>query len=172
MLKQYPDAYVHYLRHFHQTRDFFECHELLEEYWKENPDNVHKDTWVGLIQLAVALYHERRGNLRGAQKMLESGTRILEEADLVSLGINKRALIEQLKQRLTQYADDPVRAYQDMDIPVTDAALIQYVGNAIKSTQIDPYIVHKHTRRDRTDVISARNRELMKKKRLQSGKSE
>ena len=31
----YPEAYIEYLMYFHGNRDYFECHEVLEEYWKE-----------------------------------------------------------------------------------------------------------------------------------------
>ena len=48
----YPEAYIDFLVHFHGDRDWFECHERLEEYWKEHPDDPKSDTWVGLIQVA------------------------------------------------------------------------------------------------------------------------
>lgn len=31
----YPEAYIEYLAEFHGSRDYFECHELLEEHWKK-----------------------------------------------------------------------------------------------------------------------------------------
>ncbi len=61
----YPKAYIDYLVEFHATRDYFECHEILEEYWKEDPPKKRKRYWVGFIQLAVALYHHRRQNTAG-----------------------------------------------------------------------------------------------------------
>ncbi|WP_260405419.1 DUF309 domain-containing protein, partial [Paenibacillus sp. 598K] len=67
-IRIYPDDYIQYLIEFHVTRDYFECHELLEEYWKEQPgDDPFYDTWVGLIQIAVSQYHHRRSNHRGAR---------------------------------------------------------------------------------------------------------
>ncbi|MCD2486520.1 DUF309 domain-containing protein, partial [Staphylococcus aureus] len=50
----YPKAYIDYLVEFHATRDYFECHEILEEYWKEDPPKKRKRYWVGFIELAVA----------------------------------------------------------------------------------------------------------------------
>ncbi len=32
----YPNAYLDYLVYFHGHRDYFECHEVLEEYWKKD----------------------------------------------------------------------------------------------------------------------------------------
>jgi len=47
--------------------NFFMAHEVLEGLWVRRRD----DTLQGLIQLAVALYHIERGNLRGAKTMIE-----------------------------------------------------------------------------------------------------
>lgn len=35
----YPAEYLEYLVYFHADRDYFECHEILEEYWKEQGMN-------------------------------------------------------------------------------------------------------------------------------------
>ena len=43
---EYPEAFISYLIEFHATRDYFECHELLEEYWKAHPG----DPLAGLVQ--------------------------------------------------------------------------------------------------------------------------
>ena len=47
--------------------DFFMAHEVLEGLWIRRRD----DGLRGLIQLAVALHHIGRGNLRGARTMIE-----------------------------------------------------------------------------------------------------
>ncbi len=74
----YPKAYVAFLHEFHTTRDYFECHEILEEFWKEDPPDQRKKYWVGLIQLAVALYHQRRGNGKGAKRLISNSLHILD----------------------------------------------------------------------------------------------
>jgi len=53
-------------------REFFDCHEVLEAYWKQQcePD---KQLTQGLIQIAVAYYHVCRGNRAGALKLLDRG---------------------------------------------------------------------------------------------------
>ncbi|WP_218197281.1 DUF309 domain-containing protein, partial [Pseudomonas sp. 2995-1] len=61
----YPDAYIEYLIEFHGTRDYFECHEIMEEYWKKNKEKH----WHTLIQLAVAIYHERQHNYDGSLRL-------------------------------------------------------------------------------------------------------
>ncbi|WJH34118.1 DUF309 domain-containing protein [Paenibacillus sp. CC-CFT747] len=83
----YPEEYRAYLVYFHAERDYFECHEILEEYWKSNPQDPLAPAWVGLIQLAVGLYHERRSNTSGALKMLNGANSRLTEDALEKLGI-------------------------------------------------------------------------------------
>ncbi|PAD68333.1 hypothetical protein CHH83_14265, partial [Bacillus sp. 7586-K] len=33
----YDQEYIDFLVHFHCDRDYFECHEILEEHWKKDP---------------------------------------------------------------------------------------------------------------------------------------
>lgn len=44
----------------------FEAHEVWEDAWRPLPPGPEKVALQGLIQLAVALEHRRRGNPRGA----------------------------------------------------------------------------------------------------------
>jgi uncharacterized protein len=45
---------------------WFEAHEVLETAWRAQPKGVDREALQGLIQLAVSLEHNRRGNPRGA----------------------------------------------------------------------------------------------------------
>lgn len=49
-------------------REFFECHEVLEELWnaQEEPE---KQLTQGILQIAVAYYHYLRGNYSGTCKL-------------------------------------------------------------------------------------------------------
>ena len=88
----YPEAWLDYLFEFHATRDYFECHEILEEYWKSVPEgDPDRGVWVGLIQLAVALYHHRRGNRAGALKMYRGAAARLRPEALDRLGLDGEA---------------------------------------------------------------------------------
>jgi|688.fasta_scaffold529647_2 predicted metal-dependent hydrolase len=53
-------------------REFFDCHEVLEEVWKHQPEPERQLT-QGIIQIAVAYYHALRGNSAGAIKLLARG---------------------------------------------------------------------------------------------------
>lgn len=99
----YPKEYIQFLAHFHGDRDYFECHELLEDYWKKT-DSGNKDSiWVGLILVAVSSYHHRRSNFIGAKRTLEKAMHIFEfQADsLTKLGLDKIHLVHFLKGRLS-----------------------------------------------------------------------
>jgi predicted metal-dependent hydrolase len=55
-------------------QEFYECHESLEEYWQTlSVDVAHKELIQGIIQIAVAFYHLRRNNVKGALKLLVRG---------------------------------------------------------------------------------------------------
>lgn len=163
----YPGAYRQYLVHFHRTRDFFECHEILEEYWKEAPDSPYGETWVGLIQLAVGLYHHRRGNWRGAAKMLQSARGKLAEGKLSELGIDEASLLSLVEERLVLLSCGERAVYRDLDIPLTDPALWPLVQPAADSRELGPDIIDRHILRDRSEVIAARQAALEKRRARQ-----
>ncbi|WP_274650630.1 DUF309 domain-containing protein [Paenibacillus humicola] len=158
----YPEAYIDYLIEFHGTRDFFECHELLEEYWKEHPGDPQADGWVGLIQLAVGAYHYRRGNRQGAAKMLRSAASRLTAERLEALGL-KGAQTAAAIEGMIRALDDGL-PYADIDLIFRDGGLLDACrgqcaarGHAwgAPSPELEA-LVHRHTLRDRSDVIEAR----------------
>ena len=59
------------------TREFFECHEVLEEIWTPT---VQPERWFlqSLIHFAVGFYHHERGNTVGAVRQLRKGLRKIE----------------------------------------------------------------------------------------------
>ncbi|WP_068609081.1 DUF309 domain-containing protein [Paenibacillus swuensis] len=167
----YPEAYIQYLIHFHTDRDFFECHEILEEYWKENPDDGNGDVWVGLIQLAVGLYHQRRGNLGGARKMLASSLHKLTTFALNQWGIDADTFISSLQSRLV-HLEEGSTGYEDLNLPIADPGLLERCETQAKkkgwvwqtsSPMNDESIVQKHLVRDRSEVIRSRQAEIEKR---------
>ncbi|OPA74715.1 hypothetical protein BVG16_23465 [Paenibacillus selenitireducens] len=167
-MHQYPDAYINYLVEFHGTRDYFECHEIMEEYWKEQEDALFATTWLGLIQAAVSSYHHRRGNLAGAVKMLRSTLEHSEPERLVKLGIDAGSWISSLKERL-QSLEQGESLFVDLNIPIQDMYLLDRckqhclerdVAWCEPSDMTDESLIHRHTLRDRSDVIAERQRQL------------
>lgn len=59
------------LAHFN-TREFFEAHEVWEEVWLTE-DEPERTFLQGLIQIAAAFHHYRRGNSEGAESLLAAG---------------------------------------------------------------------------------------------------
>ncbi|WML30813.1 DUF309 domain-containing protein [Neobacillus sp. OS1-32] len=169
----YPTAYIDYLIHFHGDRDYFECHEILEDYWKQSDPGNKDSIWVGLILMAVSAYHHRRENFAGAKRTLEKAIKIFEtQADsLVKLGIDSGELINVLNERLL--AIEANHLYTSFSLPIIDSALMEEClkicqqrglewGKASDVTNDD--LIHRHKLRDRTSVIEERNRMLLAKK--------
>lgn len=119
----YPKAYIDYLVEFHATRDYFECHEILEEYWKEDPPKKRKRYWVGFIQLAVALYHHRRQNTAGAKRLMANSIRILqaEHRAVEDLGLDHGRLLELMQSVYEQI--ETGSAYKSIMLPIKDEKL-------------------------------------------------
>ncbi|CAM3519231.1 DUF309 domain-containing protein [Marinicrinis lubricantis] len=166
-----PEELVQYLVYFHTERDFFECHEVMEEYWKKQGRGPYEPVWRGLIQLAVALYHERRGNVRGAVIMLASAKAKLDRQETEQVGIDRHRLVQVIASRLEQLEKQPETPYTDMDIPIDDPLMEQCLKLAAEqnvvwgtpSSMDNLEVVEKHRRRDRSEVIEARRASLEKR---------
>ena len=169
----YPTEYIQFLIHFHGDYDYFECHEILEEYWKTKPRGNRDYYLVGLIQIAVSLYHQRRANWNGSTKMMKSAITILEKSGvpLQRLGINQVQLLSLLNERLQSIHKK--ERFVPLFLPLSDPSLekqciklCQKQNLSWKDLNAIPgeYIINKHTMRDRTEVITERNEQLQKRK--------
>lgn len=168
----FPQEYIDYLVHFHGDRDYFECHEILEEYWKKTDDGNKESLWVGFIQLAVANYHHRRGNFNGASRTLQKSLRIfsMNKEKLNKLGIELSLLVKQMNEQLIDIENR--QDYQSIILPIYSKSLVEQCKNrscelnmnwCSESDMNDLQIVHRHLKRDRTNVINERKKALEKK---------
>ncbi|OWA33591.1 hypothetical protein B9G55_19740 [Saccharibacillus sp. O16] len=133
--------FVAFLVYFNRDRDYFECHEVLEELWLEQGRNP---LYSGLLQLAVALYHFRNGGItqaynkiEGARKMMRSSIAKLSAYPGDSLGIRLDKLIDEAHQyarKLGRYEQEPFDFYP-LDIEIEDAKLQEQVRLAEKAIQ-------------------------------------
>jgi uncharacterized protein len=169
----YPAQYIQFLAHFNGDRDYFECHEILEEYWKKSNDRGKDSIWVGFILLAVSRYHHRRRNFNGAKRTLEKAIEIftLHHREQILLGLDGDLLLLLLSKLLVQAEKE--ESYQSITLPISDPGLLKA---CIKESQNkgftwgkdsnldDESIIHKHKLRDRTDVIEERIKALQHKK--------
>ncbi|BCE07263.1 DUF309 domain-containing protein [Bacillus paralicheniformis] len=169
----YPQAYIDYLAEFHGSRDYFECHEILEDHWKKDNPGERKSYWVGLIQLAVALYHQRRNNFAGAERLMANSIRILvSEKDAVeSLGLDYSRFIKLLRKTYQKIkAHSP---YESIMLPITDESLIKACRKQCEKKSYewgandppDAFIIDKHLLRDRTEVVAERKKQIERRKK-------
>ena len=168
----FPQEYIDYLVHFHGNRDYFECHEILEDYWKKIDNRNKESIWVGLIQLAVANYHHRRGNFNGASRTLQKSLRILSinKEGLRKLGIEFTLLVKQMNEQLIRIENN--QDYQSTILPIYSKSLVEQCVNrshelnmkwCSESETNDLQIVHRHVYRDRTSVMDERKKALERK---------
>ncbi|MFB9330489.1 DUF309 domain-containing protein [Paenibacillus aurantiacus] len=163
---RYPWAYVQYLVEFHATRDYFECHELLEDHWKSHPGDPLAEVWVGLIQLAVGSYHHRRGNLAGAVKMFAQAKRRLNAESLDGLGLDGDRSMIRIIERCD--AAEAGEAFEDVELPIHDEWLKGECDRITRREGLvwgapsrrEEALTDRHRLRDRTDVLAAREAAL------------
>ena len=172
-LFMYPQAYIDYLVYFHGERDYFECHEVLEEYWKKDQRGERNMYWVGLIQIAVSLYHQRRGNYKGAGRMMKNAIGIVtnNQESVCQLGLDYEELLTVLKERLKEIENHT--PYQSLNLPLLDDMLKDKCINLCSlkghswgknSDLSNEYLVHKHVLRDRCGIIAERQKRIEQKR--------
>ncbi|MEC3884719.1 DUF309 domain-containing protein [Halobacillus sp. HZG1] len=159
MVYMYPKAYIEFLAHFHGTRDYFECHEVLEEYWKEVDPRNRSSIWVWLIQIAVAMYHDRRGNPNGARTLVKRclKNKSEHEKELPLLGLDGERLVKQLEE-FNARLDEEV-PYRSWNMPIIDMELLKEVhllcqqwgvAYGSPSDMSDEHLVLKHKKRKKS----------------------
>lgn len=171
---EYAKPYIEYLVYFHGQRDYFECHEVLEEHWKSE-GTIQGHYWVGLIQIAVSLYHHRRKNFAGAEKMMNSAIENIKQnqSQLPKIGLDPNKLLKKLEDYLSRIQKN--EGYVSMNLPIADPELLNickndceqrnlYFGNPSKMN--DEYLIHKHKLRDRSEIITERETRLKNKSKL------
>lgn len=92
------------VRYFNSGR-FFEAHESWEVVWKE-AEGADKLRLQGLIQIAVALHHAGRGNMKGARYLLARSRKRLAGVR-VFLGVNIPPLLSGLAACVENGAQPP-----------------------------------------------------------------
>lgn len=118
----YDPLYVQFVYFFNEARDYFECHEVMEELWLEEGRNP---LYQGLLQVAVGLYHYRNGNTNGAVKLFTAAIEKLEGYPADSLGIDLQRLREDSQTYLAKllHLEGEPFAFYDLDIVIKDSQL-------------------------------------------------
>ena len=71
-------------------KEFWHAHESWEELWLEAGTDLHQYL-QGLIQLAAAYHHVKRGTTRGAVRLFDAALKRLEAFPQAHLGIDRGA---------------------------------------------------------------------------------
>ena len=165
----YPKAYIDFLVYFHGARDYFECHEILEEYWKQHDPNNRSSVWVGLIQVAVALYHHRTGNFNGSYRLLYKAINNIDKhrKQITALGLDFEQMSIILKERLAEINDR--KKYYSINLPIQDENLLETCKEQClflglnwndESDFANHSLIYKHSMRDRSKIKKEREKQL------------
>ncbi|MBC8079678.1 MAG: DUF309 domain-containing protein [Gorillibacterium sp.] len=120
----YDPLYIEFIYYFNIERDYFECHEVLEELWLKEGRSL---LYQGLLQVAVGLYHHRNDNLGGAFKLFTGAIEKLESYPSDALGID----LEKLRQESNVYRDG-------LTLAIADANPTHYPFYDLNIVVIDP----------------------------------
>ena len=82
------------------AREYFECHETLEQVWNDEPGPI-RVLYKGILQVGVGCYHLLRGNYRGAVIKLRTGSDYLEAFAPGCMSVNVALLIADARRLMT-----------------------------------------------------------------------
>ncbi|OAS22335.1 DUF309 domain-containing protein [Paenibacillus oryzisoli] len=121
-MSEYDRLYVAFLYYWNDQRDYFECHEVMEELWLEEGRNP---LYQGLLQIAVGLYHHGNGNPNGSIKLFSAGLDKLAPYPDHTLGIDLGLLVKDSEVYLAKLLNlkDELFLPYDLDIKVLDQEL-------------------------------------------------
>jgi CheY-like chemotaxis protein len=100
-------------------REFFECHETIEEAWMEETRPVRL-LYQGILQVGVALYHVQQGNWRGAVKVLQRAMPKLAHFEPACMGIDVSRLLadaQRVREHLVQLGPERIGEFDPALFP-------------------------------------------------------
>jgi len=134
-MQTYDRLYVDFIYYFNIERDYFECHEVMEELWLEEG---RKPLYQGLLQIAVGLYHHWNGNVGGSIKLFSQGIEKLQHFSSPILGIDLAMIVEESRQyvqKLLNIAEGPFEFY-DLNLILVDPILEAKLAARIAETPV------------------------------------
>lgn len=155
--------FVKFIIYFNDNQDFFECHEVLEDYWNSIPQRTKTHPLTGYILLATGLYHWRRGNTIGALRTIKKAQHKMSTMDSITPSFTEGIDFELLRENVDKSiqlieAEVPFTSFK---IEVTSHELQHAVKETVTSLKLLPAgseaIIHKHLLRDRTEIIKMRD---------------
>lgn len=156
--------FVKFIVYFNQNQDFFECHEVLEDYWNDVPNRTKDHPLTAYILLATGLYHWRRKNHVGAARTLKKAAQKFREMPikhpLFTEGIDFSALSRDVQNTLSLVQEK--KAFKPFSIDITSDELASIVKTTEQCMNLLPLnsevLIHKHKLRDRTAILQLRDK--------------
>lgn len=105
MALSHDPRYLEYFRLFREEK-FFEAHEILENLWRETKGE-DREFYHGLIQLAAALVHFQKANLKGAKELFRTASHYLEPYLPKYGGVDLSRTLADFKRFLNIWSDHP-----------------------------------------------------------------
>jgi predicted metal-dependent hydrolase len=156
--------FLNFIVYFNRNQDYFECHEVLEEYWKSVPGYTKDHPLTAFILLSTGLYHWRRGNVQGAYRTLVKA----EDRMLHFCKFDARYTIDIDYRQLVQDTERSIRKLQNGEtfspflILLTSETLQRSVDETAATMELLPVgsnaVIHKHMLRDRSDILAEREK--------------
>ncbi|WP_318617224.1 DUF309 domain-containing protein [Sporosarcina sp. YIM B06819] len=152
--------FIQFIVYFNDNQDYFECHEVLEDYWKSIPNSDKGHPLTAYILLATGMYHWRRGNFAGAMRTL----RKVEKKLPTFLGIYAEEIdVPQLIGDVRQAVDlvEKILPFEYFSLIITSLNLAKQIELEKQSMTLLPKgsdaVIHKHMLRDRSDILRERD---------------
>lgn len=158
--------FVKFIVYFNENQDYFECHEVLEEYWKSLSDSTKDHLLTAYILLSTGMYHFRRGNNIGARKTLQKAyTKMMTHSenfpDFID-GIDFNHLCNNLEHTINRL--DENKPFKSFQIQINSQDLELLTNTMKHSIDLLPLgseeVIHKHMLRDRSDILRIRDNRL------------
>ena len=149
--------FTQFITYFNKHEDYFECHEVLEEYWKEIAPRDKTHPLTSWILLSTGMYHWRRGNFKGAYRSLKSAhNRIqLNDGSTFYEGLHMSNILDNLQQSIEFVHQQ--KPFHPFTIPVHSEELKEAIRNQhIPDPLTGDALIHKHMLRDRSEILKAR----------------
>lgn len=107
------------IRQFNE-RQWYECHETLEELWIGEEGEV-RDFFQGVLQIAVALHHWRNGNYGGAISLLSGGVTYLGRVQATCMWVDVARIIadaNSMRQALEKLGPERMNELDSAFVPL------------------------------------------------------
>lgn len=152
--------FVQFIKEFNGTKDYFECHELLEDYWKEVPQAGKNHPLTAFILLSTSMYHWRRGNITGAIKTMNGSIKRFVETSPSAYydTIDYTKLMQDTTHSISLMKEK--KAFQQFTIELMNEQLERLVDALGTTVEEDlHFLTHKHMLRDRSEILIERERQ-------------